>query len=228
MSAGIAAIALAAVAGASGDAIGGQGGAAPVGATAEAGGAPAAEATADAAATRGAVAVLSLKVPALHATGVLVGMRIGVWALWPDTYDPFAWDRIGRQLRRSYTEAPAFRSDRALLESDGDPWPLNLFGHALFGSELWQRSRGCGLGPVGSALLMTGASLAWEYGLEATAKQPSAVDLVLTPVLGAALGEARHRLRVWASRRPSSGWRRGWAILVDPFGEAERALGTRC
>jgi hypothetical protein len=168
-------------------------------------------------------------VPSLHAAGVLVGMRVAVTALWPRFYDLSSLGRDGAQLRLAYTEPPDFRRDRPLLESDGDPWTINVLGHGLFGSEVYGRARQCGSGPLGALTLTAATTAAWEYGLEAINKRPSAVDLVVTPILGLALGEGRYQALRWLRRRPESRLRRVVSVVVDPLGSAERAwLGTRC
>jgi len=168
-------------------------------------------------------------VPLAHAAGVLVGMRVGVSLLWPSAYDPFPLENSGRNYRRAFTSAPDFRRDRPLLESDGDPWTINVIGHGLFGAEIYGRVRACGGGVLPALAFTAGTSALWEYGLEATSKQPSAIDLVLTPTLGAALGEGRYRLQRWLRARPRTFWRRALEIVVDPLGEGERGiLGTRC
>lgn len=160
-------------------------------------------------------------VPAAHAGGVLVGMRLAVSLAWPEAYDPTRLAEMRRQLRIAYTRPPELRRGRDLLESDGDPWWVNGPGHALFGSEIYGRARQCGRGAgaaLGAAAL---ASVAWEYGLEAPHKRPSAVDLVWTPLAGAALGEGRFRLHGWLRRRGAAPW---LLFVVDPLGEAERRL----
>jgi hypothetical protein len=156
-------------------------------------------------------------------------MRVGLSLIWPGPYDPLPLSRSTAQFARAYGEPPELRRDRALLESDGDPWPINVVGHGLFGGEAYGRVRQCGGGPLAASLFTAGASAFWEYGLEAFHKRPSAVDLVLTPALGAALGESRFRLQRWLRTRPRTALRRAVEVLIDPLGEAERAwLGTRC
>jgi hypothetical protein len=168
-------------------------------------------------------------VPVGHGAGLLAGMRLSLSVIWPGPYHPLPLSRSGRQFGRAYTAPPELRPDRHLLESDGDPWTINLVGHGLFGSEVHGRVRQCG-GAFWQALLFTAAtSVVWEYGIESFNKRPSAVDLVVTPLLGAALGEARHHALRWLRARPPGFWRTFGAILVDPLGSAERAwLGTRC
>jgi hypothetical protein len=165
-------------------------------------------------------------VPAAHAGGVLLGMRVSSSVLWPDAYDPTRLGPERDQLRLAYTRPPELRSGGALLESDGDPAWLNGLGHGLFGSEVYGRTRQCGHGALAAFLATTAASVAWEYGLEAPHKRPSAVDLVWTPLAGGALGEARFRLHRWLKHRRSAAW---LLFAVDPFGETERrVLRTRC
>ena len=168
-------------------------------------------------------------VPLTHAAGLLVGMRLGLSIAWPAAYDPLPLSRSTRQFSRAYSGPPEFRRDRPLLESDGDPWSINVIGHGLFGAELYGRVRQCGGGPWQALAFAAGGSALWEYGIESFSKRPSAIDLVATPVIGAALGEARFRAQRWLRHRPRSFWRRFGEILVDPLGEGERGLvGTRC
>jgi hypothetical protein len=168
----------------------------------------------------------SWAVPAAHAGGFLLGMRISVGVLWPEAYDPTRLAAEGRQLRLAYTRPPELRSGGSLLESDGDPAWVNAIGHGVFGAEIYGRTRSCGHGAVAALLTTVAASTAWEYALEAPHKRPSAIDLAWTPLVGGLLGEGRFRLHRWLSARRSAPW---LLFAVDPLGEAERrALRTRC
>lgn len=167
----------------------------------------------------------SWRVPAAHAGGVLLGMRLAVSLAWPAAYDPTRFSSGGRQLRLAYTRPPELRRG-SLLSSDGDPAWINGVGHALFGAEVYGRTRQCGHGALAGLLAAASASIAWEYALEAPYKRPSAVDLVWTPVVGAVAGEGRFRLWRWLSARRAPGF---WLVLVDPLGELERrAFRTGC
>jgi hypothetical protein len=171
----------------------------------------------------------SWTVPVVHAVGLLAGMRLTLSLAWPDAYDPFPLARSGQQFKRAYTSPPEFRRDRSLLESDGDPWSINVIGHGLFGAEIYGRVRQCGGGPWQALAFAAGTSALWEYGVESFNKRPSGIDLVATPLFGAVLGEARYRAQRWLRRRPAGFWRRAAEVLVDPLGEMERGvLGTRC
>jgi hypothetical protein len=174
-------------------------------------------------ATPAAPPAASWRVPAAHAGGLLLAMRLSVGVAWPDAYDPTRFSSERRQLRLAYTRPPELRRGRGLLVSDGDPAWLNGAGHGLFGSEVYGRTRQCGHGAVAAFLTTAAASVAWEYGLEAPYKRPSAIDLVWTPVVGGVLGEARFRLHRWLRARGSAGW---VLFAVDPFGETERRVAS--
>lgn len=169
-------------------------------------------------------------VPTLHTIGLMGAMRLSLSILWPDSYPLLEFDAAEKHLREAYTLPPEFDRHRNLFESDGDPWTLNVIGHGLFGSEVYQRFRRCGHGPWAALLATTVASTAWEYGPEALHQRPSAIDLSLTPVLGIALGEARFQLfrAARGDSQETGALRRMLMILIDPLGEAERALGTEC
>jgi hypothetical protein len=171
----------------------------------------------------------SWTVPIVHAAGLLAGMRLVLSVAWPDAYDPFPLSRSSRQFGRAYTEGPEFRRDRALLESDGDPWTINVIGHGLFGAELYGRVRQCGGRPWQAFAFAAGTSALWEYGIESFNKRPSAIDLVSTPIIGTVLGEGRVQLQRVLRRRPRGFWRALGELVVDPLGSTERlALHTRC
>ena len=167
-------------------------------------------------------------VVAMHSASVLVGMRAGAALLWPD-YGPGGIREAPRHVREAFTRPPELRGDRSLLESDGDPWTVNVVGHALFGSEIYLRARQCGTGIGGAFAWAAGTSVLWEYGLEATVKRPSAIDLAWTPIVGGLLvGELRFALHRWLGRGDPGAFRRAVRGVVDPLGTLERAAGTRC
>ena len=170
-------------------------------------------------------------VPVLHSVGVVLGMRVGLSALWPRAYDPSRLREGVRQLGVAYSRPPEFHRGVPLLESDGDPWLLNTVGHGLFGSEMYGRARHCGHSPLASLAAAAVASTAWEYSLEALHQRPSALDLVWTPLAGALLGEGRYRLHrlVRGGGGEVGPLRRALLIALDPLGEAQRGLlGTGC
>jgi hypothetical protein len=164
--------------------------------------------------------------PVLHATALFTVMRISEAFLWPEPFartDPSFW---AARYKEAYTRPPKFEASRPFMQWDGDPWPVNVIGHGLLGSELHLRARRCGFGVLGSLAFATGASAVWEYVFEANGVRPSALDLVYTPLAGLVLGEARFALLGLA--RGDSARERVFRAVLDPFGEAERALGTPC
>ena len=105
---------------------------------------------------------------------------------------------------------------------------MNAVGHGLFGSELYLRARTCKKNVIESLLLTTLASTVWEYGFEASGVRPSALDLGYTPLAGLAFGEARYLGWSLGSALENRTWRTVVTSVFDPFGELERAFGTRC
>lgn len=168
-------------------------------------------------------------VPVGHAAGVLVGMRLALSLIWTSAYSPLPLRRAAAQFEHAYTMPPEYHGSRPLLESDNDPWTINVFGHGLFGSEIYGRTRQCGASPWQALAFAAGTSAVWEYGIESFNKRPSAIDLVATPLFGAVVGEARFQALRWLRGRPRGFWRGLGEIVIDPLGEGERAfLHTRC
>ena len=168
------------------------------------------------------------RVIAVHAAGVLVGMRAGTALLWPADYGPAALRNAPAHLRDAFSRPPELRAGRPLFESDGDPWAINAFGHAAFGSEIYLRARQCGGTPLRALAWTAGATVAWEYGFEATAKRPSAIDLAWTPLSGFLFGELRFRLFRWIGPDHGGLLRRIARGALDPLGSLERAAGASC
>jgi len=169
------------------------------------------------------------RIVAAHTGGLLLGMRAGAAILWPADYGPRALGRTPDHLLEAFSRPPVFRSDRPFLESDGDPWTVNVVGHGLFGSEIYLRSRQCGGAPLEAFAWTAGATVAWEYALEGSVKRPSAIDLAWTPIVGGfLLGELRFRAYRWLGSEENGLLRRIGRALVDPLGSLERAAGARC
>lgn len=170
----------------------------------------------------------SWTIPTLHALGLMSAMRVGEAVLWPE---PFAFtnvDRWGQSYERAFTEWPRWDSSEPAFEWDGDAWYINGIGHALFGSELHLRARTCHNAVVPALLFTAAGSAVWEYGFEANGVRPSGLDLWYTPAAGLVLGEARFWAWSAARRLDHRAWRSVLTGVLDPFGELERALGTRC
>lgn len=162
----------------------------------------------------------NIVVPALHDFALMAVMRTTETFLWPD---PFARpEHFGAHYEEAFTRAPIFERDRPFFQWDGDPWFINGVGHALFGSELYLRARQCDFGALGAFASAAVTSAIWEYAFEANGVRPSALDLVWTPFAGALFGELRYQ----GYRHLARG--NVFRVILDPLGEAERALGTKC
>lgn len=164
--------------------------------------------------------------PILHTTSLFVLMRATETVLWPDPFANFDPEFVGARYDDAFTLPPKFDASRPAFEWDGDHWTINVIGHGLLGSELYLRARTCHFGWAGSLGFAAAASAVWEYGFEANGVRPSAQDLLYTPIAGLVLGEARFRAaRALEGRGGFGGVLR---VVLDPFGEAERALGSPC
>ena len=170
----------------------------------------------------------SWTVPTAHALGLMTTMRIGAAVLWPEPFADTSLSRMGDSYERSYTTWPRWEPERDFFEWDGDHWAINAIGHGLFGSELYLRARTCGQSPPLALAFTALGSAVWEYGFEANAVRPSALDLVYTPAAGIVFGELRYAGWTAASRLRDRTWRGVLKTVLDPLGEFERALGTVC
>jgi hypothetical protein len=118
---------------------------------------------------------------------------------------------------------PVFNPHTPPFEWDGDRWYINVFGHGVYGSEIYLRTRNCGFAPWTAVVFAASVSAVWEFVVEGSGTRPSALDLVYTPIAGMALGEARYQLWGAAGRSPSPVVRGILRAVVDPLGEAERS-----
>ncbi len=165
-------------------------------------------------------------VPALHGLALMTVMRATETVIWPD---PFARPQgFGANYEAAFTQPPKLDTRQPFMRWDGDPLVVNVVGHGLFGSELYLRARQCRLGWGGALAFAAAPSAVWEYGFEANGVRPSAQDLVYTPLIGLALGEARYVLHRAAGEVKSPAARGLTRAVLDPLGELERALGTGC
>jgi hypothetical protein len=167
----------------------------------------------------------NITVAAVHGLTLLTVMRGTEAVLWPD---PFARPQhFAAHYEEAVTRPPVFDPHKPFMRWDGDPLVVNVVGHGLFGSELYLRARQCRFGWGGSLAFAAATSALWEYAFEGSGVRPSTQDLVYTPLMGIALGEAR-----FAIHRAAGGLARPLRVvirgLVDPLGEVERAAGTEC
>ena len=164
--------------------------------------------------------------PVAHNAGLLLLVRAGCSALWPDYFDITEVNDNARIFSRSWSEPPTFDLNQAPFEWDHDPWTINVIGHGLMWSESYLVYRRSGYAWWHSLLMTTAWSFAWEYLVEAWHKHPSGIDLIWSPVAGGLLGEGRYQLlRLIRSMDPAAG-RNVLLYLIDPLGQLERdALG---
>lgn len=158
----------------------------------------------------------------------MTGMRLTEAVIWPDPFARTSLSRAGQSYEEAYTRPPKWDSSASAFEWDGDPWYVNGIGHALFGSELYLRARTCRQGVLPALAFTAAGSVVWEYAFEANAVRPSAFDLWYTPAAGLILGEARFVMWSEARTLRDRTLRGVLTAVLDPFGELERALGTRC
>jgi hypothetical protein len=170
----------------------------------------------------------SWSIPILHSFGVMTHVRLAEAFLYPDTFAETDLDVIGTRYAEAFSMPPLFDASRPAFEWDGDPWPINVVGHGLLGSEFYTRMRICRHGPLESLAATAASAVVWDYAFEAGGVRPSGLDLIYTPLAGALLGEGRY----WAWRGASSlsnpVWRTTLMVVFDPLGEFGRALGSPC
>ncbi len=159
-------------------------------------------------------------IPALHDLGLMVVMRSAETVIWPE---PFArTETFGAHYKEAFTMPPIFDTKKPFFQWDGDPWYINSLGHGLFGSELYMRARTCHVPWYGALGFAAASSTLWEYGFEGNGVRPSGLDLVWTPLAGLGFGEARYQ--IWKAAKNV----KPIQVIVDPFGELERAFGAPC
>lgn len=82
------------------------------------------------------------------------------------------------------------------FEWDSDKPIFNLVLHPYAGAAYFMAARGCGFSFWGSLLYCTCISnIGWELGIEGVNERPSIQDLVITPLVGSAIGEGFYRLK---------------------------------
>lgn len=170
----------------------------------------------------------NLIVPTLHGVGLFSVLRLSEAYLYPDPFAETRWSVIGSHYRQAFTRLPKFDASQPAFEWDGDPWHINVVGHALMGSDLYLRARTCGHGVLGSLAFTAAGAVVWDYAFEGSGVRPSALDLVYTPASGLVFGEFRYWLWSESRRVTDSTWRQVLRTVFDPLGEAERWAGTPC
>ncbi len=168
----------------------------------------------------------------LYNTGLFVGAAVAAFGvLWisPESFSGWDKDEIRKEgLFKKWKE-----NVKAGPVWDEDDWFLNWVTHPWAGAVYYMSARGSGFkwweSFAYSALMST---FFWEYGVEAFAEIPSWQDLVITPIVGSALGECffvwkgkivRNERRVLNSKLLGV----SSLILMDPFNELLNVMGYK-
>lgn len=129
-------------------------------------------------------------------TGVLVGAFVGTLAVLeclPE--DATSWNRAELQdvpLGRRWDEHVIKEGP----EWDHDKFIFNYVLHPYAGAAYFMAARSCGFNMWQSFLYCSLISnVGWEYGIEAFMERPSIQDLIITPVVGSAIGEGFYRVK---------------------------------
>jgi hypothetical protein len=100
--------------------------------------------------------------------------------------------------------------------NDRDWWLWNFVGHPYVGMQEYLMERNWGASQRRAFLFSTAASLAWEYGFEATLERPSMFDMLLTSPSGWVLGEGVHRLTQHMRRNGFSTPEKIVVVVLNP------------
>ena len=118
------------------------------------------------------------------------------------------WTDDGHRFSDGFTRAPVW---------DDDIWYYNYVLHPWVGSEYYLAMRNRGGSRMKSFGYSTAMSTFYEYAVENLIQQPSANDLLITPIVGSLLGEARYMLKEKIRTAPSPIWgAQAWIAVLDP------------
>ena len=129
-------------------------------------------------------------------TAVLGGAYVGtllVLECLPE--DATSWNRA--ELR----DVPLFTRWKNHVIKKGPEWDhdkfyFNYILHPYAGAVYFMGARSCGFNAWQSLLYCTCVStVGWEFGIEAFMERPSYQDLIITPLVGSAIGECFYRIK---------------------------------
>jgi len=129
----------------------------------------------------------SAKTAAVLVGGSLLGMawyRFGPESLTGVDQSKATKD-AGNNFQDGFTKPP-------VIDKDDDV--INYLMHPLFGMQFYLSQRNYNESPLYSFLFSTGTSIVFEYLVEVVGERPSIQDLVVTPIVGALLGELSYQL----------------------------------
>lgn len=150
----------------------------------------------------------------LDGTKIWGGIGFGMFGLlmlapksvtkWKDGYMEDALSN----LRRAFHEPPVW---------DEDHWEINYLGHPYAGSLYYNTIRSQGASVFSSFLFSAFISTGWEYLYEGVAERPSIQDLIVTPVVGAILGETIHQTTLAMRKNGFSIFEAAFVTLFNPM-----------
>ncbi|NUM88711.1 MAG: DUF3943 domain-containing protein, partial [Bdellovibrionales bacterium] len=118
-----------------------------------------------------------------------MGAAMGILWLMPESVTKWDKDKIRNGDKEIFAEyAENVRRGPVV---DKDDWAVNYIGHPVSGAAYYTLARHNGMSrwqSFGYSVAMS--TFFWEYGFEAFAEVPSIQDLILTPTMGAIIGEA--------------------------------------
>ncbi len=130
-----------------------------------------------------------------NAEVVLVSSAVAMVTLYFMPESISNWTTSDKELKNIYSRWK--ENVRAGPVLDRDDLILNYVMHPYFGGVYYNSLRGAGYGWKGSFLYsFFASSLFWEYGVEALAETPSLQDLIITPVVGSAVGELMFKAKI--------------------------------
>jgi hypothetical protein len=112
-----------------------------------------------------------------------------------------------RNLKQSWTNMPVW---------DKDNWKFNYVGHPIAGSIYYNALRSQNASMLSSFAFSALQSTLWEYVVEGIAERPSIQDLFLTPIGGAILGEATHRITLKMQHNGFSFFEKAFVLVLNP------------
>jgi len=124
--------------------------------------------------------------------------------------EPVSWDMFRFQtVKESFTKAPIV---------ERDPWVYNYMVHPIKGSFSYLAYRNKG-GSFWESVLGTAInSVIYEYIIASSTQRPSAIDLTVTPIGGALLGEGIYQLKNQFTRdKYLSIFEKIIISIIDPF-----------
>ncbi len=122
-----------------------------------------------------------------------IGMGGAMGVLWMMPESVTKWDK--QRLRETNMFDNYIANIKAGPVWDNDPPIMNYVAHPIAGAATYTLARSNGRSPLESfGYSFAMSTFFWEYGFEALIEPPSYQDLIITPIIGAVLGESAHRL----------------------------------